>query len=313
MFSATPFALQNSAHSAALFRQAVSSLVPPGGGLVNAGDLTVSATGTPSMNVSVGVGRCWIPGTNVGNVTGGNFSSQAMYYGQNESAYTASVATADSINPRIDVVYAAVQDSQYAGTTNAGVLAVVAGVPTSGASYPANAPTIPANAIPLAWINVAANASSITSANITQLGTMAPWRGATPHEEWTYSNPANTVPNATGWGPGLGTLDAANSIYPGFGSTPANDIFQVSTAGRYTFHWYAVLGGSAGAPVYMSIRNNNSGSTYTSHQWPSAFEHDISVTLSLPANAQIKLVYVQTSGATYNAAINHRLRVTKVG
>lgn len=169
MFSTTPFALQNSAHSADLFRQAVSSLIPPGGGLVTTGDLAVTQTGTPSMNVSVGVGRCWIPGTNVGNVTGGNFSSQAMYYGQNPAAYTASVTTADSVNPRIDVVYAAVQDSQYAGTTNAGVIAVAAGAPASGAAYPANAPTLPANSIALAWINVAANASSITNANITNL------------------------------------------------------------------------------------------------------------------------------------------------
>jgi hypothetical protein len=167
--STIPFALQNSAHSADLFRQATSSLVPPGGGIVTTGDFAVTQTGTPSMGVSVGVGRIWIPGTNVANVTGGNFSQQAMYYGQNNSPYTAAVTTSDSVNPRIDVVYAAVQDSQYAGTTNAGTIAVVAGVPTTGASYPANAPTIPANAIALAWINVPANASSIVNANITQL------------------------------------------------------------------------------------------------------------------------------------------------
>lgn len=168
-FSAVPFALQNGSHSADLFRQAVSSLVPPGGGVVTAGDLAVTQTGTPSMNVSIGVGRIWIPGTNVGNVAGGNFSSQAMYYGQNDSAFTASVTTSDPINPRIDVVYAAVTDSQYAGITNAGTLAVVAGVPTSGATYPTNAPAIPSNAKAVAWITVPANASSILNANITQL------------------------------------------------------------------------------------------------------------------------------------------------
>lgn len=170
--SLIPYALQNSAHSADLFRQATSSLIPPGGGIVTTGDFAVTQTGTPSMGVSVGVGRIWIPGTNVGNVSGGNFSSQAMYYGQNNAAYTASVTTSDPVNPRIDVVYAAVQDSQYAGTTNAGVIAVVAGVPTSGASYPANAPAIPANSIALAWIMVPANAASIITANITQIATI---------------------------------------------------------------------------------------------------------------------------------------------
>lgn len=190
-FSATPFALQNSSHSASLFRQAVSSLVPAGGGLVTNGDLAVTQTGTPSMNVSIGVGRCWIPGTNVGNVSGGNFSSQAMYYGQNESPYTASVATSDPINPRIDVVYAAVQDSQYSGVSNAGVLSVVTGVPTSGASYPANAPAIPSNATALAYVVVAANATSIVNANITSLA--KPAIGGAPAGEVASANYAGST------------------------------------------------------------------------------------------------------------------------
>lgn len=190
-FSAVPFALQNSSHSADLFRQAVSSLIPPGGGIVSLGDLTVTQTGTPSMNVLIGVGRIWVPGTNVGNVVGGNFSSQAMYYGQNASAYTASVATSDPINPRIDVVYASIEDSQYAGATNAGKLAVVAGVPTSGATYPTNAPAIPANAKAIAWINVPANASSILNANITRItqnhvGPPAYSSWVTTDTNWSY-------------------------------------------------------------------------------------------------------------------------------
>lgn len=162
-FSATPFALQNGSHSADLFRQAVSSLVPPGGGIITTGDLAVTQTSTPSMNVSVGVGRCWIPGTNVGNVVGGNFSSQAMYYGQNPSAYTVAITTADPINPRIDVIYAGVQDSQYAGTTNAGVIGVATGAPAGSPTVPA----IPANSIALANVAVAANATSIVNANIS--------------------------------------------------------------------------------------------------------------------------------------------------
>lgn len=163
MFSAIPFALQNTAHSAELFRQAVSSFVPPGGGIVTTGDFAVTQTGTPSMNVSVGVGRIWLPGTNVGNVVGGNFSSQAMYYGQNPAAQTVSIATSDPVNPRIDVVYAAVQDSQYAGTSNAGIISVVTGVPSPTPATPA----IPANALALKKVNVPANASSIVNANLS--------------------------------------------------------------------------------------------------------------------------------------------------
>lgn len=197
-FTAVPFALQNQSHSADLFRQAVSSLVPPGGGIVTTGDLTVTQTGTPSMNVLVGVGRIWIPGTNVGNVTGGNFSSQAMYYGQNDAPQTVTIATSDPVNPRIDVVYAYVQDSQYSGSMNAGGLSVVSGVPTSGATYPANAPAIPANAKALAWTTVAANASSILNANITMLTTMAVGRKA--DVPWTNIPLAQGFDHFTGSG-----------------------------------------------------------------------------------------------------------------
>lgn len=189
--SAVPYALQNGSHSADLFRQAVSSLVPPGGGLVSTGDLTVTQTGTASMNVVFGVGRAWVPGTNVGNVAGGNFSKQAMYFALNDAAFTASIATANATNPRIDVAYLAVQDSQYAGTTNTAVLGIATGVPTAGATYPANAPTIPANAIALAWVNVPANASQILTANINPIavsvvGPPVYSNWVTTDANWTY-------------------------------------------------------------------------------------------------------------------------------
>lgn len=167
--SLTPFVVQNGSHSADLFRQAVSSLIPAGGGIVTSGDLAVTQTGTASMNVLVGVGRAWVPGTNVGNVTGGNFSKQAMYFALNDAAATVSIANSDPVNPRIDVIYLAIQDSQYAGTNNTAVLGVAQGVPASGATYPANATAIPANAIALAWINVPASAGAILNANITSL------------------------------------------------------------------------------------------------------------------------------------------------
>ena len=167
--STLPYALQGGSHGADLFRQATSSLVPPGGGLVTAGDLSVAATGTPSMGVTIGVGRVWIPGTNLANVTGGNFSNQAMYYMQNDATITRTVNTSDPTNPRIDVVYAVVNDQNYAGTLNNADILIAAGVPTAGATYPTNAPGLPANSIALAWINVPAGASSILNSNITAI------------------------------------------------------------------------------------------------------------------------------------------------
>jgi hypothetical protein len=161
--SAVPFALQNVAHSADLFRQAVSSFVPPGGGIVTTGDFTVTQTGTPSMGVSIGVGRAWVPGTNVANVVGGNFSTQAMYFALNDAAFTRTITTAHAVNPRIDVVYIAMRDSQYSGSLNDVVVEVAAGTPAASPTVPA----IPSNAIALANVAVAANATSIVNANIS--------------------------------------------------------------------------------------------------------------------------------------------------
>jgi hypothetical protein len=273
---------------------------------------------------------------------------QGMYGWSNDSNFTGTVTAADATYDRKDIVYIQVNDSDMdtsgaksapplylAGTASASPVApslpprsFLVGtitVPKVGGGSPTvvrNPTVYVAAGAPLPVFSQAERDAlslydglSVRRMDVTGRPTETwdgtDWGGASRHEEWTYSNPANTVPNATGWGPGLGTLDTTNSVYQGFGSTPANDIFQVNTAGRYTFHWYLILGGVAGAPVYMSIRNGSGSTTYTSHQWPNAFEHDISVTVNLQAGAQVKLVFVQTGGSTYNSTTAHRLRVTK--
>lgn len=161
--SPEPYALQNASHSAALFRQAVSSLVPPGGGVITPGDLAVTQTTVASMQVQVAVGRVWIPGTEVANISGANFSTQAMYYAENESIVTLPIDPADATNPRIDVAYVSVNDQAYSGTLNQANIAIAKGTPNATPV----APTVPNNALALANIAVAANASSIITANIT--------------------------------------------------------------------------------------------------------------------------------------------------
>lgn len=305
-FSAIPFALQNAAHSAALFRQATSSLVPPGGGLVTTGDLAVTQTGTPSMNVSIGVGRCWIPGTNVGNVVGGNFSSQAMYYGQNESAYTASVTTSDPINPRIDIVYAAVQDSQYAGTTNTGVLAVVAGVPTSGAAYPANAPAIPANAIALAYIVVAANATSIVNANITRL--------ANPYDrkyvEFVSTAPFNISGGSVSWDVGPLSVDPTRQFNNTFANSAGaiSGSINITESGVYAITSNTIGVGSPGN-AWISMHLGNTEIIYTGNTTGYAWEISTAATVYIPAGSYIRWVAQYTNSVT---SCITRVRLTKV-
>lgn len=158
-----PYALQNSAHSAALFRQATSSAFLPGGGVLAAGELAVTAQATPNMSVAVAGGRAWIPGTQIANVTGQTFSTQAAYFGLNDAPVSLTISAADPTNPRIDRVVAYVQDAFYSGAVNSLSLAVVTGTPAASPS----APAAPSNALTLATVAVAANATSITTANIT--------------------------------------------------------------------------------------------------------------------------------------------------
>lgn len=157
-----PFALQNSSHSAALFRQAAFSAMTEAGTLA-AADLAVTAQSSPNMSVIVAAGRAWIPGTQVANVSGGAWNTQAAYFGLNDAPVTVTIAASNATNPRIDVIYAAVNDAAYSGASNNMVIGVVTGTPAGSPTVPA----LPNNAIDLAHVAVAANATTIVSGNIS--------------------------------------------------------------------------------------------------------------------------------------------------
>lgn len=158
-----PFALQNSsAHGAALFRQAVFSTWRQAG-LVGPADLQVSAQSTPNMSVQVAAGRAWMLGTQASNVSGGDWSTQAGYFGINDAPLTVTISAANATNPRIDLIVAYVQDSFYSGSNNQLLIGVVTGTAAPSPS----APAAPSNALALAQVAVAANATSITNSNIT--------------------------------------------------------------------------------------------------------------------------------------------------
>lgn len=196
----TCFALQNVPSQSAWARMAMSSLVPDGGGFIHHGDFNVAQTGTPSMQVVVGPGRAWIDGSQIGHVSGGGFGDQGQYFVMNDANLNVTVATSDPTNPRIDVVYAAVQDAYYSGASNQPVITVATGTPSPSASYPASAPTLPANSIALAWIYVGHSVSSITNANITILNppaiimpTAAPYGMAAGQVTMSVSSGGNLV------------------------------------------------------------------------------------------------------------------------
>lgn len=161
-----PYALQNSLHGAAVFRQAVSSHLTAGG-VGSVGELQVAAQSTPAMSVQVAAGRAWIPGTQTAAISGQSWTTQGMYFGANDAAISVTVAAADPTNPRIDLVVAQVQDSFYSGSTDVLSVTVVPGTPAAS-PVPPNAPS---NSLVLAKVAVGAGATSIVAGNLSAQAT----------------------------------------------------------------------------------------------------------------------------------------------
>lgn len=152
---------ENSKTSAQVVRQIDAATHFPG--VVRFGMLQVTQNSTANMSVNVGAGEAFVPGTQVSNVSGHTFNTQGIYFCLNDSTVNLTVTAADPTNPRIDLVVLQVIDTQYSGASDGAQLAVVTGTP---AASPV-APSAPSNSITLARISVPANATSITSGDIT--------------------------------------------------------------------------------------------------------------------------------------------------
>ena len=157
-----PFALQNAAHSAALFRQSASAPFATGG-ILAAGELALSQQGTPNMSIVLGAGRAKVVGNSVSPPAGLSFTTQAMYDTLNDAPLTLTLTASNATNPRIDAAWVQIQDSFYSGAANTAVPGVTAGVP---APSPV-APAIPTNAQLIGYIAVGANVTTIVAANIS--------------------------------------------------------------------------------------------------------------------------------------------------
>jgi len=172
------------------------------GGVAQTGDLTVAAQGSPNMSVTVAAGAAIVPGT--------ENAFQGTYHCFNDASKTVTIAASDPTNPRKDIIVAKVQDAFYSGAVNAWSLVAVTGTPAGSPVEPA----LPANAIKIASINVAANATSITNANITNNTTQARridnvWQQVAAGMTYQWYNSAGVL---------LAELDA-NGHYKSFGTT----------------------------------------------------------------------------------------------
>lgn len=156
-----PSWLQNGSHTAENDRLTTQGIVGTAGVSTGANDFAVTQSVTPAMSVSVASGWCWVLGTTT--------STQGMYSSYNDAATTLTITTANATNPRIDKVCVTVRDAAYTGAQNDIILQVIAGTPAVSPVAPAT----PASSIVLATIAVAANATSIVNANITDARTRA--------------------------------------------------------------------------------------------------------------------------------------------
>lgn len=170
-------------------------------------------------------------------VTGDDSSSQGVYYGYNDATYNIAISASDPTNPRKDIIGVQVRDQEYAGSSNDARLVVVTGTP---AASPVD-PTLPNNFLSLARVNVAALATSITNANITDLRTrVGAAMGVLGYAQVTADQTGigSTATDLTGLTVTV-TVPAGRRL-----RISAQTEFDTSTAGNYA-HLTAVEGSTA--------------------------------------------------------------------
>jgi len=149
-------------HASADFRRLLAAIFNDAGGIFLATDLAATEkSGGANMSVDIATGRAAILGTE------GTY--QGTYFVENQGVTNVTVNTADSTDPRIDVIAARVQDAAYSGAANAWDLHYIVGTAAPSPS----APAVDSNSLKLCEIAVAAGATSIVNANITDFRSQA--------------------------------------------------------------------------------------------------------------------------------------------
>jgi len=149
-----PSWLQNGSHPAENDRLSMQGIIATTG-IIGTSSCAVTQNSPAGMSVLVAAGWGAIVGTTQANM--------GVYQFYNDASAIATITTANPSNPRIDRVCITVSDAYYTGSLNQVAINVVAGTPAASPT----APAIPANSISLATIAVAAGATSILTANIT--------------------------------------------------------------------------------------------------------------------------------------------------
>lgn len=155
-----PSWLQNGSHPAENDRLTTQGLWRTSG-VLSANDLIVTQNSPLGMLVDVDTG--WA------NIVGDYQSNMGAYQAYNDALTVLTIAAANPSNPRIDLVCITVSDAYYTGSLNTVSFNVVTGTPAGSPVVPST----PTNSIALARVAVAAGATQITNANITDMRTVA--------------------------------------------------------------------------------------------------------------------------------------------
>lgn len=284
--------MQNAAHSAAIFRVAQSAPFASGG-ILSAVELGVTQQGTPNMSIVLGPGRAQIVGTSVSPPSGQTWTTQAQYTAYNDANLTLTIATSNPTNPRIDAVYIQVQDSFYSGATNTAVAAVATGT----AAVSPTAPAIPANSILLAYVAVAANATTIVNANISYQGTLATLIAVgRSHGEYSYAvSFVNAVLSTMNQTPVLQATQSSSNIAAYL--TPTTTGFTVGPAGVYTVVFTANLSAASTGRSFLSIVTVSPSIEYRGGETQIEDIIEVTAEFYVPAGGTISFQIFQTTGA----------------
>lgn len=220
-----PWSIQGQSHPATVARNATAAMlgapaaaVSPaaqiltaGGshGVVGSGDLAVAQNGTPNMSVNVAAGRAVVRFGNASSLTAG---ASTIF---NDATTNVAIAASDPTNPRIDLVCIEIRSAtEYGQAANDARFFVIQGTPAAVPAVPAL--TTAPNSLVLAQVSVAAAATTIVTANITDKRTWAAAKGAVipiatfsvaptgaalEENTWIYERDADRVRvyDGTGW------------------------------------------------------------------------------------------------------------------
>lgn len=222
-------------------------------GVVGAGALAVSETGTPGLSVDVAAGAAWVLGD-----TDTDF--QPCYRVFNDAVVNKGISP-DASLPRKVLVVAQISDETFTGSGREWNIVAIHGTPDASPALPAT----PDSALPLASIDVDAGATSIVDADITDMREQAAIGGNIAAGSNSYVLIRDQKASGTDGGASVASawtarvLNTEASDDDGVASLAANRV--TLAAGTYECRISAPFFSTPGARVKVRLRNVTDGAT----------------------------------------------------